>query len=36
MLSTAVILAVVVTVGSFFATQPLIDLARHAVSQLPF
>lgn len=35
MLSTAVIAAVVVTVGSFFATQPLIDLARHAASQLP-
>jgi NADH-quinone oxidoreductase subunit N len=35
MLSTAVFAAVVVTVGSFFAVQPLIDLARHAASQLP-
>jgi NADH-quinone oxidoreductase subunit N len=35
LLSTAVLLAVVVTVGSFFATQPLIDLAKHAASQLP-
>jgi NADH-quinone oxidoreductase subunit N len=26
----------VVTVGSFFAVQPLIDLARHAVNALPF
>jgi NADH-quinone oxidoreductase subunit N len=34
MLSVAVLLAVVVTVGSFFATQPLIDLATHAASQL--
>ena len=36
MLSSAVFVAVVVTVGSFFATQPLIDLAKHAASQLPF
>ena len=36
MLSSAVCLAVVVTVGSFFAAQPLIDLARHAASQLLF
>jgi len=35
MLSTAVFAAVVVTVGSFFAVQPLIDLAKHAASQLP-
>jgi len=35
MLSTAVLAAVVVTVGSFFAAQPLIDLAQHAASQLP-
>jgi NADH-quinone oxidoreductase subunit N len=27
--------ALVVTVGSFFAVQPLIDLARHAYDQLP-
>jgi NADH-quinone oxidoreductase subunit N len=26
----------VVTVGSFFAVQPLIDIARHAASALPF
>jgi NADH-quinone oxidoreductase subunit N len=36
LLSTAVTLAVVVTVGSFFVTQPLIDFARHAATQLPF
>jgi NADH-quinone oxidoreductase subunit N len=36
LLSTAVALAVTVTVGSFFVTQPLIDFARHAVTQLPF
>ncbi len=36
MLSSAVFVAVVVTVGSFFATQPLIDLAKNAASQLPF
>ncbi len=36
LLSSAVALAVVVTVGSFFAAQPLIDLARHAASQLLF
>jgi NADH-quinone oxidoreductase subunit N len=36
LLSSAVFVAVVVTVGSFFATQPLIDLAKHAASQLPF
>ncbi len=35
MLSVAVCAAVVVTVGSFFATQPLIDLAKNAASQLP-
>jgi hypothetical protein len=27
---------VAVTVGSFFAVQPLIDLARDAAAQLPF
>jgi NADH-quinone oxidoreductase subunit N len=36
MLSVAVCAAVVVTVGSFFATQPLIDLAKNAASQLLF
>jgi NADH-quinone oxidoreductase subunit N len=34
-LSLAVVAAVVVVVGSFFAAQPLIELARDAVSQLP-
>ena len=29
-------LALVVTIGSFFAVQPLIDLARHAVQGLTF
>jgi NADH:ubiquinone oxidoreductase subunit 2 (subunit N) len=28
--------ALAVTVGSFFAVQPLIDGARHAASVLPF
>jgi NADH-quinone oxidoreductase subunit N len=36
MLSTAVLAAAVVTVGSFFFVQPLIDFARHAATQLPF
>jgi len=35
LLSAAVIAALVVTVGSFFAVQPLIDLARHATRALP-
>src|ERR671931_997951 len=36
-LSTAVLLCLVVTVGSFFAVQPLIDLAKDAVTgSLPF
>jgi NADH-quinone oxidoreductase subunit N len=36
-LSAAVVGALVVTVGSFVAVQPLIDLARHAVrTSLPF
>ena len=35
LLGTAVLLATVITVGSFFATQPLIDLAKHAAGQLP-
>ena len=36
LLGTAVLLATFITVGSFFATQPLIDLAKHAAGQLPF
>ena len=36
MLGTAVLLATVITVGSFFAAQPLIELAKHAAGQLPF
>jgi NADH-quinone oxidoreductase subunit N len=35
-LEAAVGLALVVTVGSFFAVQPLIDLARDAARSLPF
>jgi NADH-quinone oxidoreductase subunit N len=35
-LQTAVATALVVTVGSFFAVQPLIDGAKHAASALPF
>jgi hypothetical protein len=35
-LQTAVAAALVVTVGSFFAVQPLIDGARHAARSLPF
>jgi hypothetical protein len=31
-LQIGVALALVVTVGSFFAVQPLIDIARHAVT----
>jgi NADH-quinone oxidoreductase subunit N len=34
-LQTAVVGCLVVTVGSFFAVQPLIDLAKKAVSSLP-
>jgi len=34
MLQAAVFLAVAVTVGSFFAVQPLIDLARHAFATI--
>jgi NADH-quinone oxidoreductase subunit N len=36
LLQTAVVACLVVTVGSFFAVQPLIDVARHAASSLPF
>jgi NADH-quinone oxidoreductase subunit N len=35
-LSTSVLLAVVVTIGSFVAAQPLLDIARDAVSVLHF
>jgi NADH-quinone oxidoreductase subunit N len=35
-LQTAVAAALVVTVGSFFAVQPLIEAARHAASSLHF
>jgi NADH-quinone oxidoreductase subunit N len=35
LLQGAVGLAVAVTVGSFFAVQPLIDLARHAAASIP-
>jgi NADH-quinone oxidoreductase subunit N len=35
MLSSAAILAMVVNVGSFFAVQPLVDLAREAAETLP-
>jgi NADH-quinone oxidoreductase subunit N len=36
LLQTAVVTCLVVTVGSFFAVQPLIDLAKHASNSLPF
>jgi NADH-quinone oxidoreductase subunit N len=36
LLSTAVLICLVVTVGSFFAVQPLIDVARHAALALSF
>ena len=36
MLQTSVSACLVVTVGSFFAVQPLIDLAKHAAVSLPF
>ena len=36
MLHAGVIVCVVVTVGSFFAVQPLIDVARSAAAALPF
>jgi NADH-quinone oxidoreductase subunit N len=35
MLSSAAFLAMVVNVGSFFAVQPLVDLAREAAETLP-
>jgi len=36
LLQSSVFACLIVTVGSFFAVQPLIDLARHAVGSLPF
>ena len=36
MLSSAAFLAMVVNVASFFAVQPLADLAREAAETLPF
>jgi len=36
LLSGGVLIALVVTVGSFFAVQPLIDLAHSAAGSLPF
>jgi NADH-quinone oxidoreductase subunit N len=36
LLQSAVVVCLVVTVGSFFAVQPLIDLAKHASHALPF
>jgi NADH-quinone oxidoreductase subunit N len=35
-LQTAVTAALVVTVGTFFAVEPLINGAKHAASVLPF
>jgi NADH-quinone oxidoreductase subunit N len=35
-LQTAVVACLAVTIASFFAVQPLIDLATHAVDSLPF
>ena len=35
-LQAAVVACLAVTVGSFFAAQPLIDLAKDAANQLPF
>jgi NADH-quinone oxidoreductase subunit N len=36
LLQTSVSVCLVVTVGTFFAVQPLIDLAKHASVSLPF
>jgi NADH-quinone oxidoreductase subunit N len=36
LLQVTVFASLVVTVGSFFAVQPLIDLAKHAAGSLPF
>jgi NADH-quinone oxidoreductase subunit N len=36
LLQASVVACLAVTVGSFFAVQPLIDLAKHAANGLPF
>jgi NADH-quinone oxidoreductase subunit N len=36
LLTAAVLVSLVVTVGSFFAVQPLVDVARSAAAALPF
>jgi NADH:ubiquinone oxidoreductase subunit 2 (subunit N) len=36
LLHVAVGLALAVSVGSLFAVEPMIDLAKHAVGSLPF
>ena len=36
LLQIAVVACVAITVASFFAVQPLIDLAKHAAGSLPF
>ena len=36
LLHVSVAMALAVSVGSLFAVQPLIDLARHAAGALPF
>jgi NADH-quinone oxidoreductase subunit N len=36
LLQMSVFVCLAVTVGSFFAVQPLIDLAKHAANSLPF
>ena len=35
LLQTAVVACLAVTVASFFAVQPLVDLAKHAARALP-
>jgi hypothetical protein len=36
LLQVSVVACLAVTIGSFFAVQPLIDLAKHAANGLPF
>jgi NADH:ubiquinone oxidoreductase subunit 2 (subunit N) len=36
LLQTGVLACLIATVGLFFAVQPLIDVAKHAASSLPF
>ena len=36
LLQTGVFVCLVVTVGSFFVVEPLVDVAKHAASSLPF